>query len=68
MVRGPGYPEWQYRILAIDVQGRECQIFVGTVAPTAYCFTGQPRLYLEDAGASHEKKKPGFKLLGVQWR
>ena len=29
---------------------------------------GQPRLYLEDASAPQQKKKPGFRLLGVQWR
>jgi len=68
MVKGPGYPEWQYRALAIDVQGKRCPLFGGMVSPTTHCLTGQPRLYLENADASHEKKNPGFKLLGVQWR
>ena len=49
MVKGPGFPDWQYRLLALDVKG-------------------QPRYYLERAGASQEKKKPGFRMLGVQWR
>ena len=29
---------------------------------------GHPRLYLENADGSGEKKKPGFRMLGVQWR
>lgn len=29
---------------------------------------GHPRLYLENAEASKEKKPAGFKMLGVQWR
>lgn len=29
---------------------------------------GQPRLYLEGGDASAKKKKPGFKMLGIQWR
>lgn len=49
MVRGPGYPDWDYRVFAIDVPG-------------------QPRLYLEGGDATAQKKKPGFRMLGVQWR
>lgn len=29
---------------------------------------GYPRLYLENAEDTQEKKKPGFRMLGVQWR
>lgn len=29
---------------------------------------GQPRLYLEGGDATAEQKKPGFKMLGIQWR
>lgn len=29
---------------------------------------GHPRLYLEKEGGSQEKKKPGFRMLGVEWR
>ncbi|KAL2040421.1 hypothetical protein N7G274_006864 [Stereocaulon virgatum] len=29
---------------------------------------GHPRIYLENADAAREQKKPGFKMLGVQWR
>lgn len=34
----------------------------------AYSDVGHPRLYIENADATQEKKKLGFKLLGVQWR
>ncbi len=68
MVRSLDHPEWQYKTLAIDVQGRECQQLKDTISPMAHCTTGHPRLYLENADASQGKEKPGFKLLGVQWR
>lgn len=29
---------------------------------------GHPRLYLENAEGTREKKKAGFRMLGVQWR
>ena len=29
---------------------------------------GQPRLYLENAEDGVDKKKPGFRMLGIQWR
>lgn len=29
---------------------------------------GKQRLYLENADAAPEKKKAGFRMLGVQWR
>ncbi|KAL9137459.1 MAG: hypothetical protein Q9175_001348 [Cornicularia normoerica] len=47
MAKGPGYPDWDCRLFALDVPG-------------------QPRLYLEGGDATAEKKKPGFKMLGVQ--
>ena len=49
LVKSPGFPEWQYRTLAIDVKGH-------------------PRLYLENSSTSEQKKKPSFKMLGIQWR
>ena len=29
---------------------------------------GQPRLYLENIDNALDKKKPGFRMLGIQWR
>lgn len=68
MVKGPGYPEWQYRTLAIDVQGMSPRLSSKRSRLRAHYLEGQPRLYLENADAFQEKKRPGFKMLGIQWR
>ena len=49
MVKGPGHPDFQYRMLALDVPGFS-------------------RHYIESPTTAQEKKAPGFRMLGVQWR
>ena len=67
MVKGPGYPDWDYRLFALDVPGMSTTSRFHESVVTRYR-PGQPRLYLEGGDAATKKKKPGFKMLGVQVR
>ena len=66
MVKGPEDSDWQYRLLALDVQGMwECLMLA---IVKAYSDIGHARLYLEKAESGQQSKKAGFRMLGVQWR
>ena len=66
MAKSPEHPDWQYQLLALDVQGMYKYLALAVVK--AHSDIGHPRLYLEKAESGQQNKKAGLKMLGVQWR
>lgn len=65
MVKTQGQTVFEYKYLALDVQGGFMLPFN---SPNAYCREGYPRIYIENTDISKDSKKPSFKMFGVDWR
>lgn len=65
MIKMQGQTNFEYKYLALDVQG---DLMLQFIPPNAYCRKGYPRIYIENTDVSKDLKRPSFKLFGVDWR
>lgn len=65
MTKTQGQTDFEYKYLALDVQGSLIPPFI---PPNAHCREGYPRIYVENSDTSKDLQKPSFKMFGVDWR
>ena len=65
MIKMQGQADFEYKYLALDVEG---DLMFSFIPPNAYCRKGYPRIYIENTGISKDIKRPSFRFFGVDWR